>query len=133
MQHGSARRENPDYTLNCHPSNTPELYDCTIAGSHLCSCAYGLNLFHSGRVPHPPSLSKARSLGSFISEPPTPPPTIVSTVLYVPAAAIYVFDLTIHAILLIIWNDSIWVFTLDFPSLTPDKEVEGGGKGEELI
>lgn len=54
------------HTLNCHPSSTPELHDSTIAGFQLCSCAHALNLFHSGRVPHPPSLSKARSLGSFL-------------------------------------------------------------------
>jgi hypothetical protein len=120
-----------DHTRNCHPSSTPELYDSTIAGFHLCSCAHALNLFHSGRVPHPPPLSKARSLGSFISEPPTPPPTTASTVLYIPAAAILRFR-SYHSILLIFWNDSIWVFPLDFPSLAPDKEVEGPGDGARV-
>ena len=84
------------HTLNCHPSSTPELHDSTMAGFQLCSCAHALNLFHSGRVPHPPSLSKARSLGSFfISEPPTPPPTTASTVQYL-RLPFYVFDLTIQ-------------------------------------
>ena len=94
-----------DHTLN-RPSSTPELSYSTIAEFHLCSCAHALNLFHSGRVPHPPPLSKARSLGSFISEPPTPPPTTASTVQYL-RLPFYVFDLTIHPILLIFWNDSI--------------------------
>ena len=109
-----------DHILNCHLS-TPELWYSSWVSPLF---PHPRAAFVSFGTCAPPSLIKQSAFPGKFHKRASHAPSDSDCL----RLSFYVCDLS-NSILSNFWDDSIWLFSLDFSVLTPDKEVEVGARG----